>query len=152
MMRTHTCGQLSKKNVGEEITLCGWVHSRRDHGGVIFIDLRDRYGLTQIKFDPELEKVTHHQAENIRSEWVLKVTGEVLSRPENMLNEKLWKPCVKCGSKTVLVDSDKVLCVLCNDKIIKPYDDSNFWKPCEDCGKNIIIADTYDYLCINCYT
>ena len=52
MMRTHTCGELNKKNIKEKVTLTGWVHRRRDHGGIIFIDLRDRYGLTQINFRP----------------------------------------------------------------------------------------------------
>ncbi|MCK4635990.1 MAG: aspartate--tRNA ligase [Candidatus Moranbacteria bacterium] len=89
MHRTHTCGQLSKENVGEKITLSGWVHSRRDHGGVIFIDLRDRYGLTQIKFDPEINKDAHTQADKLRNEWVIKITGEVLGRPDDMLNKKL---------------------------------------------------------------
>lgn len=89
MHRTHTCGQLSKENTGEEVTLSGWVHSRRDHGGVIFIDLRDRYGLTQIKFDPGIDEKAHEKADKLRSEWVIKVTGEVLARPDDMLNDKL---------------------------------------------------------------
>jgi aspartyl-tRNA synthetase len=73
MLRTHTCGDLSKKvNKKETVTLCGWVHRRRDHGGIIFIDLRDRYGLTQIKFDPEIDKKTPiKQADKLRSEWVI---------------------------------------------------------------------------------
>jgi len=89
MYRTHSCGELVKENVGEEVTLSGWVHRRRDHGGIIFIDLRDKYGLTQIKFDPAINKEAHQLAEGLRSEWVVKVTGEVLARPDDMINKKL---------------------------------------------------------------
>ena len=89
MLRTHTCGELKLKDKGQEVTLAGWVHRRRDHGGVIFIDLRDRYGLTQVKFDPTINKKTHAQAEDLRGEWVIQVKGKVLSRPDGMINKKL---------------------------------------------------------------
>ena len=89
MLRTHTCGELNKKQVQEITTICGWVHRRRDHGGIIFIDLRDRYGLTQIKFDPEINKEAHAKADQLRNEWVVSVTGKVIGRPEEMINKKL---------------------------------------------------------------
>jgi aspartyl-tRNA synthetase len=89
MLRTHTCGELNKKNVQETVDLNGWVHRRRDHGGIIFIDLRDRYGLTQIKFDPEINKEAHAKADKLRSEWVIKVKGKVMERPADMINEKM---------------------------------------------------------------
>ncbi len=89
MLRTHTCGELKKENVGGEVELSGWVHSRRDHGGVIFIDLRDRYGLTQIKFDPNKDSKTWQKADGLRNEWVVKVKGQVIARPEDMVNPKL---------------------------------------------------------------
>ncbi|MDO8669129.1 MAG: aspartate--tRNA ligase [Candidatus Buchananbacteria bacterium] len=89
MLRTHTCGELTKKNEGQEVTLSGWVNSRRDHGGIIFIDLRDRYGLTQITFDPETEKKVTKLADEVRSEWVIQVTGKVAVRPEKMINKKI---------------------------------------------------------------
>jgi aspartyl-tRNA synthetase len=89
MMRTHTCGELGKINIGQEATLAGWVHRRRDHGGVIFIDLRDRYGLTQIKFNPEHHESAWEEADKLRSEWVVRVTGKVLARPDDMINQKL---------------------------------------------------------------
>ena len=73
MLRTHTCGELTKKNEGKEVTLSGWVHSRRDHGGIIFIDLRDRYGLTQITFDPDKSPEATKEADKSRTEWVLQV-------------------------------------------------------------------------------
>ncbi|MCX6800543.1 MAG: aspartate--tRNA ligase [Candidatus Falkowbacteria bacterium] len=89
MLRTHTCGKVKKKNIGEVIELSGWVARRRDHGGIIFIDLRDRYGMTQIKFDPNLNKDTHTEADVLRHEWVIRVKGKVLARPDDMINLKL---------------------------------------------------------------
>ena len=69
--------------------MCGWVHRRRDHGGVIFIDLRDRYGLTQVKFDPKINKEAWEKGDNLRSEWVIKVKGKVVKRPDDMVNQKI---------------------------------------------------------------
>ncbi|MCD4761915.1 aspartate--tRNA ligase, partial [bacterium] len=89
MLRTHTCGELTKKNIGKKVELAGWVHRRRDHGGIIFIDLRDRYGLTQIKFDPKIDKSAWEKADQLRSEWVIGIKGEVISRPNDMINKKL---------------------------------------------------------------
>ena len=81
MLRTHTCGELRPTSDKVSVTLCGWVHRRRDHGGLIFIDLRDHYGFTQVVIDPE-NKETFAMAEKIRSEWVLKVDGVVRKRLE----------------------------------------------------------------------
>ncbi len=89
MLRTHTCGELRKGDVDKKATLCGWVHRRRDHGGIIFIDLRDRYGLTQIKFDPKFDAAAHKEADQLRSEWVIRVEGKVIPRPDDMVNPKL---------------------------------------------------------------
>ena len=88
MLRTHTCGELTKKQVGETVTLTGWVHRRRDHGGIIFIDLRDRYGLTQVTFHPE-STAAYETANKLRSEWVIKVSGKIIARPDEMINPKL---------------------------------------------------------------
>ncbi|PKL72494.1 aspartate--tRNA ligase [Candidatus Kuenenbacteria bacterium HGW-Kuenenbacteria-1] len=88
MFRTHTCGELNKKNIAQEIILSGWVYRRRDHGGLIFIDLRDRYGITQVVFQPENSTI-FKIAEKLRSEWVIKITGEIRSRPKEMINSKL---------------------------------------------------------------
>ena len=83
--RTHTCGQLRKADVGKTIKLAGWVHSYRDHGGLVFIDLRDRDGLTQLVFDADTCGQTHHdESRKLRSEWVVSVTGQVAAR------EKIW--------------------------------------------------------------
>jgi len=87
-MRSHYCGQVDQALIGEEISVCGWVHRRRDHGGVIFIDLRDREGLLQVVFDPDREEI-FAQAERIRGEYVLAVTGLVRERPAGTINENM---------------------------------------------------------------
>ncbi len=88
-MRTHTCGELNEKNIGQKVVLAGWVHRRRDHGGIAFIDLRDRYGITQVKFNPIGNQQLLQEVDKLRSEWVIKVAGSVVARPDNMLNSKL---------------------------------------------------------------
>ena len=87
--KTHTCGELKKKDVGAIVTLMGWVHTRRDHGGLVFVDLRDRGGITQVVLNPETSSESHELAHDIRSEYVLAVTGTVSLRPGNTVNEKL---------------------------------------------------------------
>jgi len=88
MMRTHTCGEVNAAHIGQTVTFCGWAHRRRDHGGVIFIDLRDRYGLVQIVCDPDMGGDFGH-AESVRNEFVLKITGKVRARPEGTANPNL---------------------------------------------------------------
>ncbi len=88
-LRTHNCQELRAKNIEETITLSGWVHRRRDHGGLIFIDLRDLYGLTQLVFDPKVNTDTHADAEKLRAEWVISVKGNVIPRKEGMQNSNL---------------------------------------------------------------
>ena len=87
-MRTHYCGQVNEALIGQVVTVAGWVHRRRDHGGVIFVDLRDREGLLQIVFDPDRAAV-FAQAERVRNEFVLKVTGMVRARPPGTANANL---------------------------------------------------------------
>jgi aspartyl-tRNA synthetase len=88
--RTHTCGQLRKSDVGNEVKLAGWVHSYRDHGGLVFIDLRDRDGITQLVFDADLcGQATHDEARKLRSEWVVSITGVVTARGQGLENPKL---------------------------------------------------------------
>ncbi|NUM46054.1 MAG: aspartate--tRNA ligase [Anaerolineales bacterium] len=89
MYKTHTCGELRLSHEGQTITLAGWVHRRRDHGGVTFIDLRDRFGLVQIVANPDLSADAHQMLEQVRSEWVLQVTGIVRARPAGMENPAL---------------------------------------------------------------
>jgi len=89
MKRTHNCGELRKGDVKKTVTLCGWVDRRRDLGGVIFVDLRDKYGKTQIVFNPEWNAEVHELADTLRNEFVIQVTGEVQNRPSGMENEKI---------------------------------------------------------------
>jgi aspartyl-tRNA synthetase len=87
-MRTHYCGEVNQRLVGSTVSVAGWVHRRRDHGGVIFVDLRDRSGLLQVVFDPSHAGI-FAEAERVRGEWVLKVTGTVRPRPEGTVNPNL---------------------------------------------------------------
>jgi aspartyl-tRNA synthetase len=89
MKRTGYCGALTKAQVGKEVTLTGWVHRRRDHGGLIFIDLRDREGIAQVIFNPQLSESIHQQAHELRSEFVLEVEGKVALRPDGTVNKDL---------------------------------------------------------------
>ena len=116
-MRTHYCGEISRAHLQQTVTLCGWAHRRRDHGGVIFIDLRDREGLLQIVCDPE-HAATFHTAESIRSEYVLKITGLVRPRPEGTVNSNL-----ATGEIEVLAQAIEIL----NPSLTPPFllDDEN---------------------------
>ncbi|MBI4394740.1 MAG: aspartate--tRNA ligase [Candidatus Omnitrophica bacterium] len=89
MLRTHTCGELTEKHIGKKATLCGWVDKRRDHGSVIFIDLRDRWGKTQLVFNPESNREIHQVAEKLRPEYVIRTHGLVQERPKGTENPKI---------------------------------------------------------------
>jgi aspartyl-tRNA synthetase len=104
MRRTHHCCELGAKDIDREVVLMGWVHRRRDHGGVIFVDLRDREGLTQVVFNPAVDKEVHAKAHAIRNEYVLGVRGKVESRPADMIN-----PNLKTGEIEVTVTELKIL-------------------------------------------
>jgi aspartyl-tRNA synthetase len=88
-MRTHYCGQIEESLVGETLTVCGWIHRRRDHGGVIFVDLRDREGILQVVFDPSDDADLFARAEQLRSEFVLRVTGRLRQRPDGTINSTM---------------------------------------------------------------
>ena len=102
-MRSNFCGELNKTNLNEEVILCGWVNRRRDHGGVIFLDLRDKKGLAQIVVNPETAEI-FKLAETIRNEFVIKVTGKVLARDNKMINKK-----IPTGEIEVLADKIEIL-------------------------------------------
>ncbi|HJW02204.1 MAG TPA: aspartate--tRNA ligase [Azospira sp.] len=116
-MRTHYCGQLNSSLNGQEVTLCGWAHRRRDHGGVIFIDLRDREGLAQVVCDPDRAEM-FKVAESVRNEFVLKITGKVRPRPEGTVN-----PNMASGEIEILCHDIEVL----NAAVTPPFqlDDEN---------------------------
>ena len=102
-MRSHKCGELNEAHLDQEVALCGWVHRRRDHGGVIFIDLRDREGLVQVVFDPD-QPDAFHVAETVRSEYVLRVQGKVRRRPTGTEN-----PNLPTGAVEVLATALEIL-------------------------------------------
>jgi len=101
-MRTHKCGELNTQQLGETVSICGWVHRRRDHGGVIFIDLRDRAGLVQIVVDPDVAD-TFTIAESVRSEYVLQITGLVRHRPEGTVNTNMHSGAIEILAKVIVV-------------------------------------------------
>jgi aspartyl-tRNA synthetase len=99
-MRSHKCGELTTTNLGQTVALCGWVHRRRDHGGVIFIDLRDRAGLVQVVFDPD-EAASFGIAESVRSEYVLRIEGIVRDRPEGTHNPNMTTGQIEVLGKSI---------------------------------------------------
>ncbi len=117
MMRTHYCGQLNREHIGQTVTLCGWAHRRRDHGGVIFIDLRDREGMAQIVIDPDTPEAFAN-AETVRNEFVLKVVCKVRARPEGTVNAN-----IPTGEVEMLASEIEIL----NPSLTPPFmlDDEN---------------------------
>ncbi len=101
MFRTHTCGELRLNNIGDNVVLSGWVENWRDHGGIIFIDLRDRYGITQIVFNPEISEAVHEIGKRLRSEDVIKIEGEVVKRPEGTINQRINTGEIEVNVKSV---------------------------------------------------
>jgi len=87
--RSHTCGELTKKNIGETVSLCGWISKRRDHGGLSFVDLRDRYGKTQIVFNEELHSDVFNKAKKLGLEDVIGIEGVVVERPKEAINKDM---------------------------------------------------------------
>ena len=121
--RTHTCGELRESNIGEKVVLNGWVDTRRDLGGVIFIDLRDRYGLTQIVFEPGYNESAHHEGKHLRSEYVISVEGKVRKRPQGTENPELLT-----GYVDVMVDK----LIILNEAKTPPFQISDETEAGED--------------------
>jgi len=111
--RSHTCGELRASHVGKKVTLSGWVHARRDHGGLIFIDLRDRYGVTQVRVDPKAAAADFKVADTFRSEFVVRIEGTVVERPKGMQNDKL---------PTGAVEVDAAKCAVINAAKTPPFE------------------------------
>lgn len=101
MLRSHTCGELRAKNVGEEVTLAGWVNRRRDHGGLIFLDLRDRWGVVQVVFDPSFSEPAHKAASQVRGEYVLRIWGKVRPRPAGQENPEMDTGEIEVVAETI---------------------------------------------------
>ncbi len=101
--RTHWCGEIGPDSVDQEVRVAGWVHRRRDHGGLIFIDLRDRSGLLQLVFDPQVDAQAHDAAENLRGEFVVSVAGKVVPRAEDQVNPNLTTGAVEVSVSGVQV-------------------------------------------------
>ena len=89
MHKSIDCGSVRKTHLGQEVVIAGWVHRRRDHGNIIFLDLRDQQGLVQVVFDPKSAPEAHITAESVRNEWVLKIKGVVSNRPEGTINSDM---------------------------------------------------------------
>jgi aspartyl-tRNA synthetase len=108
LLKSHSCGELRKKHAGQKVTLAGWVHRRRDHGGKVFIDLRDREGIVQVVFNPQVSQEAYEVAGSLRSEYVIQVTGEVATRPKGTENPKLATGDIEVMAKeTVLLNPSK---------------------------------------------
>lgn len=101
--RSHTCGALNTAAVGQRVSLSGWVHRRRDHGGLIFIDLRDRYGITQVVFDPDVNREAHEEAHRLRAEWVINIRGEVTARGDGLENPKLATGAIEVRAASLAI-------------------------------------------------
>lgn len=102
-MKTHTCGELRAAHANQTVTLAGWVHRRRDQGGLVFIDLRDRYGITQLVINQETHPDAHSKAKDLRNEWVVQIQGVVIQRPEGMINPNLATGAIEVEVNDVTV-------------------------------------------------
>lgn len=126
MMRTHTCGELSREQIGQTVSLAGWVHARRDFGGVIFVDLRDRYGLTQLTFNGEKNAELCALAGDLRHEWVIAVSGTVMARPDDMINKDLATGGIEIevSALQILSRADVLPFEINNDELIENVKES----------------------------
>jgi aspartyl-tRNA synthetase len=103
LLKSHNCSELRKKHAGQKVTLAGWVHRRRDHGGKVFIDLRDREGIVQVVFNPQVSQEAYEVAGSLRNEYVIQVTGEVVSRPKGTENPKLATGDIEVIAKEAVI-------------------------------------------------
>ncbi|MFM7120770.1 MAG: aspartate--tRNA ligase, partial [Gammaproteobacteria bacterium] len=128
-MRTHYCGEITPADIGHEVEVCGWVHRRRDHGGVIFLDVRDRTGIVQVVYDPDTEE-SFAAADRVRSEFVLRLTGRVRARPDGTVN-----PDMATGAVEVLGKSLEIL----NSALTPPFQLDAF----SDAGEDVRLRHRY---------
>lgn len=119
MMRTHTCGELTSASAGSRVTLAGWVDVVRDHGGLIFVVLRDRYGKTQVVFDPSVDQELAARAAGLRREWIVRVTGTVRERPEGMKNPSMSTGDIELAAEglEVLTEAEMPVIEISDEKV-----------------------------------
>jgi len=135
-MRSHYCGVVDAGFIDQEVTLCGWVHRRRDHGGVIFIDLRDREGLIQVVIDPDTPDI-FSIAEQVRNEFVLKITGRVRARPAGTTNDDMPTGQIEVLAKDLVVLNATLICValkcrsVCSFGLQSRKNCEHFWTPAD---------------------
>ena len=101
LLKTISCGEITKDHLGNSVLLAGWVHRRRDHGDLIFVDLRDQEGIIQLVFNPDAAPEAHKVAEQLRSEWVIRVIGTVLNRPDGTENPNLLTGAVEVAAERI---------------------------------------------------
>jgi len=124
MLRTHTCGELNKTYKDQEVTLCGWVHKRRDHGKLIFIDIRDRYGITQVVFVPSVSKQAHEEAQKLGPEFVVRITGKVNVRPDKNANPDVATGDIElCASALEILNTSEVPVFEIDDNAAEPSEE-----------------------------
>jgi len=133
LLKSHNCGELRKNHTGQKVTLAGWVHRRRDHGGKVFIDLRDREGIVQVVFNPQISQDAYQLAGSFRNEYVIQVTGEVAARPEGTENSKL-----STGNIEVIARG----CVILNKSKTPPF----YISEDEDVEESLCLKNRYLYL------
>ncbi|MBN1857052.1 MAG: aspartate--tRNA ligase, partial [Dehalococcoidia bacterium] len=133
MLKTHSCGDLRDTHVGQTVSLAGWIHRRRDHGGLVFIDLRDSTGLVQVVFDPERSQCSDELVHSLRSEYVLRITGRVTARPEGTENAKMGSGAIE----VVVADAE-----LLNDSPTPPF----YINEDVDVDENLLLRYRYLYL------
>ena len=119
MLRTKHCGELTSQHIGQNVTIAGWVDSRRDHGGLIFIDLRDSKGIVQVVINPENGTNLHSTGESLRNEWVVQITGTVQARPSGTINPEMVTGEIEIDAKniTILNQSETTPFYINDDKI-----------------------------------
>jgi len=133
LLKSHNCGELRKNHAGRKVTLAGWVHRRRDHGGKVFIDLRDRGGIVQVVFNPQVSQEAYQVAGSLRSEYVMQITGEVAPRPEGTVNRKLATGDIEVIAKEA---------VLLNPSKTPPF----YVSEDEDVDESLCLKNRYLYL------
>ena len=151
MMRTHYCGSLTESQLEQTVTICGWVHRRRDHGGVIFLDMRDRDGLVQVVIDPDTPEA-FATADRARSEYVLKITGRIRKRYAGTENANMTSGQIELLAKEIeTLASAETPPFPLNDESVKISEEENpeLLKSAANAGVRVIFADEFKELLVS---